>query len=204
MSVNVRAHNYLGDQMKKTMMTAAIAALMLAGCSATPPAATPTADVAGPTPTETPTPTVMSPGAFSFENATGAKGTIQIPGAAVPEIEKLRALAGAAPTTYLTVKVDNRAGTTGVNMYGVSIFTPDGEELKYIRADNYVDTLRPSDAPAAIYNQFIDVGNRLGSSAAPKAVKDFVMVGPEVPEKIAAVTVYPTGGSNPVDATPAT
>lgn len=125
-----------------------------------------------------------------------------MPGTPDPEIEGLRALVGAEPTTYLTVSVDNRNGTVGVNMYGVSIFTPEGKELKYVNADEYIDSLRPSDAPAEVYNQFIEAGNRHMEMAKPKAVKDFVLVGPEVPKEFTAVTVYPTGMSDPVDATP--
>jgi hypothetical protein len=145
----------------------------------------------------------MGPGDYTFENATGTVGTMSIPGTPDPEIEKLRALINGEPTTYLTVKVDNRKGITGVNMYGISIYTPDGQELKYVNASNYISEMRPSDAPAAIYNQFIDLGNQHGDMANPLEVKDFVMVGPPVPAVISGVTVYPTGGYGEVNALPA-
>jgi hypothetical protein len=45
-------------------------------------------------------------------------------------------------------------------MYGVSIFTPAGEELKYRGAAVYIDSIRPGDAPAEVYNQFIDASNK--------------------------------------------
>lgn len=126
-----------------------------------------------------------------------------VPGQPDPEVEKLRALVNGPATTYLTVKVDNRAGTGNVNMYGVSIFTPEGKELKYTNVSDYIDDLRPSDAPAEIYNQFIAASNKHAELASPKEVKDFILVGPPVPETFTGVTVYPTGISDPVEAKPA-
>lgn len=59
----------------------------------------------------------MKPGTYTFENATGAKGTMQFPGKPDAEIERLRTLAPGAPkVTYLTVKVDSRQGTEAVNI----------------------------------------------------------------------------------------
>lgn len=171
-----------------------------AASPAPPPETTGEYTAPGSTP---PAPVVMGPGEYTWENATGAKGTIAIPGKPDPEIEKLRALVKGKPTTYITVKVDNRQGTTGVNMYGISIFTPEGEELQYKNADTYIDSLRPSDAPAEVYNQFIEAGNKHMAMAKPKSVKEFVMTGPALPDTFTAVTVYPTGGSDPVDALPA-
>ncbi|MDP9694451.1 UNVERIFIED_ORG: hypothetical protein J2X79_002010 [Arthrobacter globiformis] len=128
---------------------------------------------------------------------------MQIPSKPDPEIEKLRALVPAAPkVTYLTVHVDNRQGTEPVNMYGVSIFTPAGEELKYTNADQYIDSIRPDDAPAEVYNQFIGASNKHMEMANPKGVKDFVLTGPTIPAEITGVTVYPTGISDPVEAVP--
>lgn len=193
----------------KRLAVLCVGTLMLTGCAggSTPTAQTPVtspADVSGPTETASPTPTIMKPGSFTFENATGAKGTLTVPAKPVAEIEKLRALAPGAPkVTYLTVHVDNRQGTEAVNMYGVSIFTPAGEELKYTNADQYIDTIRPGDAPAEIYNQFIEASNKHMEMANPKGVKDFVLTGPAVPAEITGITVYSTGISDPVEAVPA-
>lgn len=187
--------------MKKLFASAAVA-LLLTGCASSPAAQSEPATETTPTASAKPTPEVLTPGAFTFTNATGATGSLEVPGAPDPEIEGLRTLAGAEPTTYLTVSVDNRNGTVGVNMYGVSIFTPEGEELQYVNADEYIDSIRPSDSPAEVYNQFIEAGNRHMEMAKPKAAKDFVLVGPEVPAEFTAITVYPTGMSDPVDAAP--
>ena len=192
--------------MKRLAMLAAVV-IFATGCAA--PAATTPATTAAPEPATqsapevTPTPVVLGPGEYTWENATGAKGTMSIPGKPDPEIERLRTLAGGKPTTYITVKVDNRQGSVGVNMYGISIFTPEGEELEYRNADEYISSLRPDDAPAEVYNQFIEAGNKHMAMANPKAVKTFVMTGPALPETFTGVTVYPTGTSDPVDALPA-
>ncbi|MFF2029519.1 hypothetical protein [Arthrobacter sp. NPDC058192] len=189
----------------KRLLAAIVLILAATGCSAQTqaPAAQPSTSTASATPTAA-APIVLKPGAFTFENAAGTKGALQIPGKPDAEIEKLRALAPGAPkVTYLTVHVDNRVGTVAANMYGVSIFTPAGEELKYTNADAYIDSIRPSGASADVYNQFIAAGNAHMESAKPKAVKDFVLIGPPVPTEMASITVYPTGMSNPVEAAPA-
>jgi hypothetical protein len=177
------------------ILTAAV--LLTAGCDA--PSASPAPDTVAPT---TEAPKVLKPGSYTFE-ASGANGTIEVPGKPVAEVEALRALAKAPGVTYLTVKVDNRAGTEGVNMYGVSIFTPSGEELEYKGAGEYINDITPSgDVPTETYNKFIHAGNKLSVYADPKSVKEFVLVGPKVPAEFTAVTVYPTGAYNPVEAVP--
>jgi hypothetical protein len=189
--------------LKRLTILAAVA-ILATSCAA--PAASPPAPSSAPSEVAaevTPTPVVMGPGEYTFESLAGAKGVMQIPGKPDAEIEKLRALVKGPAVTYLTVHVDNRQGAANVNMYGVSVFTPEGEELKYTNADTYIDSLRPSDAPASVYNQFIEAGNKHMASAKPKSVKDFVLTGPPVPEVITGVTVYPTGMSDPVDALPA-
>ena len=145
---------------------------------------------------------MLKPGTYMFE-ASGAKGTIEVPGKPVAEVESLRALVKAPAVTYLTVHVDNRQGTEGVNMYGVSLFTPAGEELKYEGVSTYIDSLRPGDAPAETYNKFINASNKHLGMADPHEVKDFVLTGPPVPAEFTSVTVCPTGAYDPVEAVPA-
>jgi hypothetical protein len=112
----------------------------------------------------------------------------------------------APPVTYISAAVDNREGTKAINMYSLSIFTPEGKELKYKGVSGYLDDLRgrlPANAPSEVFNKFVDVSNAYLDDASPLEVKDFVMVGPEVPAQITGITVYPTGGFPPVNAEPA-
>lgn len=188
----------------KRFIIFAVVAVLATSCAApaaTSPAPEPTQATVTAEPT--PTPVVLGHGTYTWENASGAKGEMTLPGAADPEVEKLRALVKGPAVNYVTVKVDNRAGSELVNMYGVSIFTPEGEELQYKNAGEYINEIRPGDAPSEVYNQFIDAGNKLGAEAKPGAVKTFVLTGPALPKGFARVTVYPTGGFDPVDALPA-
>lgn len=183
----------------------------LTACTATPDPPdqqSPTTQSARPpvTPTATATRTTMGPGTYIFKAPTGGTGTMEIPAEPVAEIEELRTLVNAAPVTYLTAAVDNRQGSVAISMDSVSIFTPEGEEFKYEGASEYVDKLRralPAAAPVETYNRFINVSNAYLGDAPPLALKDFVLLGPEVPQEISGVIVNPTGGFHPVPALPA-
>lgn len=88
-------------------------------------------------------------------------------------------------------------------MYSLSIFTPEGKELEYKGVSPYLDDLRrmlPADAPPEVFNKFIDVSDAYLDDASPLEVKNFVLVGPEVPAQMTGITVYPTGGFPPVNA----
>ena len=145
----------------------------------------------------------MKPGQYTFRNANDAVGTMSIPGTPDPEVEKLRALVGGEAPTYVTATVDNQKGTEDVAMRAVSIFTPDGQELKYENASTYVDQLRPPGAQAEVYNVFIKLAAKLKAQAKPGTVRDFVLVGPPVPEVFSGVKVHLNGMADPVDAVPA-
>lgn len=111
----------------------------------------------------------------------------------------------APPVTYITGTVDNREGTEPIRMVAMSIFTPEGREFKYEEAFDYVNELRekvPTDAPLQQRNKYVDVANSYLDPVPPLAVKDFVLVGPEVPDQIAGITVAPEGKFNPVPAEP--
>jgi hypothetical protein len=157
--------------------------------------------------TATPQPRrTTGPGTYTFTADGGGTGTLQVPGSAVPEIEELRGIVNAVPVTYISAAVDNREGTKFINMYSLSIFTPEGKELKYRGVSPYLDDLRemlPADAPPEVFNRYIDVSNAYLDDASPLEVKDFVLVGPDVPAQITGITVYPTGGFPPVKAEPA-
>jgi hypothetical protein len=144
----------------------------------------------------------MGPGSYTFESVAGATGTLEVPGKPGAEIEALRALGKGPAVTYLKVKVDNRKGSAYVNMYGVSVIDPEGQEYKYSNADQYISAITPSDAPAETYNKFINAGNKYMEGADPGTVKEFVLTGPALPKEFSIVRVYPSGMSDPVDALP--
>jgi len=192
--------------MKRLLLPIAVTVILTTGCGSPTPAASP--DVAGTPSTATPAPskTIMGPGEYTFTVPSGGKGTLTIPAKPVAELDSLRALVKGEPVTYVTGTVDNRDGSEAINMYGVSIFTPEGEELKYKGADSYVDGLRdrlPENAPSETYNRFIGASNKHQIFVKPLAKHDFVLVGPAVPKEITGITVYPTGGFGEVQATPA-
>jgi hypothetical protein len=169
------------------------------GCASQAPAAEPVVSSA---PTSE-APKVLTPGTYSFETPSGAKGTIELPGKPEAGVEALRVLGKGPKTTYVTMHVDNRQGSTDVNMYGISVFTPAGEEIKYEGASQYIDSITPKDAPSEVTNKFIAGYNKHNDIAPPKAVKDFVLTGPAVPAEFTGVTVYPFGAYDPVEAAPA-
>jgi hypothetical protein len=74
---------------------------------------------------------------------------------------------------------------------------------RYEGLSTYIGSIRPDDAPAETYNKFINASNKHLDMADPKEVKDFVLTGPPVPAEFTAVTVYPTGAYDPVEAVPA-
>jgi hypothetical protein len=169
------------------------------GCASQAPAAEP-----DPVPSVTSeAPQVLKPGTYTFETPSGAKGTIELPGKPDAGVEALRVLGKGPKTTYVTVHVDNRQGSEDVNMYGISVFTPAGEEVRYEGASQYIDSITPKNAPSEVTNKFIAGYNKHNDVASPRAAKDFVLTGPAVPAEITGVTVYPNGAYDPVEAQPA-
>ena len=190
----------------KRLLVALVLVVLATGCTdreaGGSSAGSPTKTLAA-APTAIPSPVVMKPGQYTFRNANDAVGTMSIPGTPDPEVEKLRALVGGEAPTYVTATVDNQKGTEDVGMRALSIFTPDGQELKYENANTYVDQLRPPGAQAEVYNVFIKLATKLKAQAKPGTVRDFVLVGPPVPEVFSGVKVHLNGMADPVDAVPA-
>lgn len=210
-------------EMKRRWLSLAgfIFVLLATGCEGPVPFQTDTGppEVSGPQPTQaptsrsqtaaqspTPSSTILSPGKYRFNAATGATGTMEIPAPPVPEIEELRSLVKEAPVTYLTAVVDNRQGSVAINMDSVSIFTPEGAEYRYQSASGYINRLRealPADAPGETRTRFDDLFNAHSGEAPPLGMKDFVLVGPPVPNEMSEIIVHPTSGFHPVPAVPA-
>jgi hypothetical protein len=147
----------------------------------------------------------MGPGTFIFESM-GAVGELEIPAEPDEEIEELRELAGDDTVVdYIRADVDNREGEESVNMYRVNLYTPEGEELEYVGVSEYVGDITPTgeDVPAEEYNRYVDAYNEHLGQAAQHERREFLLIGPEVPEEIRSVQVYPHGGFEVVHAEPA-
>ncbi|MDQ0636424.1 hypothetical protein QFZ40_004395 [Arthrobacter pascens] len=131
---------------------------------------------------------------------------LQVPGSPVPEIEEIRTFVNAPPVTYITGTVDNREGAKTIRVAAMSIFTPEGREVKYEEAFKYIGELLdkvPKDTPFQQRGKFSDVANSYLDPIPPLAVKDFVLAGPEVPSQITGITFSLSGTFTPVPAEPA-
>ena len=189
----------------KRLATLAAVVIIATGCAA--PAATAPATTA---PTEaaaevTPTPVTMGPGEYEFQPLTGGAGTLSIPGKPAADLEELRALVKGKPVTYLTIGMDNREGSADVHIGGVSLFTPEGDEVKYQTASDYADELEkllPAGTPAETSNRFITAYNKHNDPVKPLAKETVTLVGPTPPASFTGVKVYDAYG-DPVDALPA-
>lgn len=191
--------------MNPVKLGAALLTLLLSACAPSPDAGPTVSPTNTATATPPPTPGVLAPGEFTFTTEGGGIGTLRLPAPPLPEIEELRALAGGEPLTYISASVDNSKGSTMVDMYGVTIFTVEGEELSYRRASDYIDELRrklPISTPPEAQKRFSDLSGKYRSQAPPQEVREFFLVGPPVPEQFARVHVYPSGAFNFVLATP--
>lgn len=210
----------MGEILKQYIAPLSIALLLLTGCASdTEPAAEPAVEttaqatptqtpvVSEPSPlpeetTEEPAPETMGPGAYTFQADTGGAGTLNVPGEAPADLEALREQAGAEPVTYLTGNFDNRAGTESFDVYTITIYDPEGNAYEYLPASDWVFDIIPEEAPAEIYNQYIDASNSLTSVIDPLQRADYVMVGPAIPEEITGISV--SSGFTEIPATPAT
>lgn len=146
----------------------------------------------------------MGPGEYEFQTLTGGTGTLSIPGKPAADLEALRALVKGKPVTYLTIEMDNRQGSADVVMSGVSLFTPEGQEVKYRTASEYADELGkllPKDAPAETSNRFIEAYNKHNDPVKQLAKGTVTLVGPTPPAVFTGVKVYNAYG-DPVDALP--
>lgn len=180
--------------MKKYLLPISIAALVLTGCSGKTVDPVPTASPEGSISSTPPTVSgdadpITGPGSFTFETTYSGVGTLDVPGEPSAEIERLRVQAGAPEVTYVTGNLDNRQGSEPFSVYSVSVYDPEGNEYVYESASDYLSEIRPSDAPAEIYNQYIELGNSLMDDIDPLQRADFILVGPELPGQITGLSI---------------
>lgn len=202
--------------MRKSLLVSAALLVGLTGCGQEGPATITPETAPGETtaaappseetsPSASALPTTFGAGEYYFEYM-GATGTITMPSDPVADVEEIREMAGVDPVTYATVKVDNRKGSEYINMYGISVYSPAGEEFEFVDASSAIADW-PIDSEVVgvdAYNRSVDVNNKYLDGADPLQVKEFVMVGqfPELPEEFAGISVMPSGGFDSVLAVP--
>ncbi|NKX56283.1 hypothetical protein [Arthrobacter mobilis] len=197
--------------MKKSLLLSAALVVGLTGCGSgsagegAVPAATENPAAAPASSAPAALPAAFGPGEYYFEYK-GATGRITLPSKPDAEIEEIRDMAGAGPVTYATVKVDNRKGTEHINMYEISVYSPEGEKFTFSGAASALDNWEIDSEVVGTdaYNRKVDVYNKHIEGADPLQVQDFVMVGQfaELPKEFTGMNVMPTGGFDSVLAVP--
>lgn len=188
------------------------ASLLAVGCA---PAAesepAPTAVAEEPTETPEPEPVVFPAGAdYFFIADEGAVGKFTFPGEPDAAAEELRTIVAAPPVTYVTVVVDNRQGTTAVNMYELAAFDEAGRKYTFSTVDTFMDDWMSTigtdtNEEIDLYNRFVDAINANMISAEVGQVSKFLMASSDtdLPAEFTRITVQPSGGMNPgVEAMP--
>lgn len=178
--------------MKRVLLPLGVAALVLSGCSgsdASEPVVSPSS--AAPSPSATEEAVTLGPGSFTFETPSGATGTLEVPGAPNPDIESMRVEVGAPEVTYLTGNLDNRAGSEAFDVYTISVYDMEGNKYDYMPAQDYIGDITPDSEVVGtdVYNRYIEAYNNASTVIDALERKDFVMVGPEMPDEIAGVSV---------------
>ena len=202
-----------GNDLKRYMSAGAIAVtigLGLVACAAggTPSeTATQQTSTVVPTPTPTVEPAVEHIGekwTFDYEGAT-ASFQIPTPGEdpLAQQLEAIRAEVGGQPATYVTVAVDNTAGTSNINMYGMTVVALDGTQTVSTPVSDIIGEWRDLTEDTDLYNRLIDLSNEVGMfDLRPGATGTAVIAFREPVASVAAVFVQPAGGADEMAASP--
>lgn len=194
--------------------------LALAACTAPAPAqdAPPPGVVASTSPPrpEPASPTRAPGGHYKLTTQSGADISLTVPAPAtdpaVEAIEAYRAKVGAAPVSYLVADVDNQKGTAPIDMYMVSVFDEQGEQLTFSRVTGVIHSWGPTysydfkwtmhdgtPVDEAVGAGLRDEANGLYNANADDAEAGertrivLASTNADMPEKVARVTVQPSG-----------
>ncbi|MFE4197265.1 hypothetical protein ACFRJ9_15485 [Paenarthrobacter sp. NPDC056912] len=167
----------------------------------------------------------MPAGAYDAVAKTGGtiRFTLPTPASdpAVADIEAFRKKTGAAPVSYIVADVDNRNGTTPINMYRVSAYDADGKEYSFAWAEtvfgewgpsfgsDYVYHMRDGSTVDeatgnALYNEGVRLNNAVDIVASPAQRANLILISKstDLPKEFTRVAVNPSGMGNPVEALP--
>lgn len=215
----------------KRLTVLCVGTLLLTGCaggsapvSTTP--ATSQADVAGPTETATPTPTVLPAGEFELNTVSGAKIKFTLPtpatDPALAKLEAFRKKTGGKPVSYILADVDNRQGTELVNMYQINVFDKEGREYTFSGVTDVLRTWEPRQGTDYVYRmpdgRVLDEAtgsawssegselynaNQNGADVAERAKIILASADADLPDEFTRVSVQPSGMGQGEDAIPA-
>lgn len=200
---------------QKLMITTGVLALALglAGCSggdgseSTRAEGTQTKVEAAPTKTSAPKPTENIDKTWAFDYQ-GATGTFVLTGSdddpRVQEVEGARLSVNGKPVTLVAVTIDNTAGTSSLNMYGMTIVTKDGQQISSgDLADSFSAWRDAAGDDTNKYNALVDAENKNAMFDLQPGAKGTALVAFDAPLTSAwRVTVMPAGGFDEVAATP--
>jgi len=201
--------------MKKSLLSATVLVLLVTGCGGNPATGP---EPAGPTPNpaETATEQAAAPsdapsvegladansGTFAFL-LDAAKGEIVLPAEAPEEVEGLRTQLGADPVTYALVTVQNPEGGSTLDLETVTVSTPEGQDLELRPASTVIEEWGAAANGGESSPDVVGLVEQYSGGALPGQTSELLMIGgfPEVPDTVRTVTVQPTGGGEPVEAT---
>ncbi len=201
--------------MKKSVLSATVLVLLLTGCGGNPATGP---EPAGPTPNpaETATEQAEAPSdAPSVEGLTdansgtfaflldAAKGEIVLPAEAPEDVEGLRTQLGADAVTYALVTVQNPEGGLTLDLETVTVSTPEGQALELRPASTVIEEWGAAANGGESSPEVVGLVEQYSGGALPGQTSELLMIGgfPEVPDIVRTVTVQPTGGGEPVEAT---
>jgi hypothetical protein len=196
---------------KYTVAAAALAlTLGLAGCSggdgSTKAEGTQTEVESAPTVTPAPKPVenVGKMWTFDYEGAKGSfKFAADPSNPEVAAIEAARTSVNGEAVTLIPVEVDNTAGTSSINMYGLTVVTKDGQQVSSVSLSDYFQKWRDAAGDDTDkYNALVDAETQHGQFDLQPGAKGTALVAFAAPVTSAwRVTVMPAGAGASVEAT---
>jgi hypothetical protein len=159
------------------------------------------------TTTTAPTPVEHIDDTWTFDYQ-GATGTFKLSGdptnADAAAVESARATVDGESVTLVPVEIDNTAGTESINMYGITVVTKDGQQIKSVDlADKFSAWEDAAGGDIDKYNALVDANNEYAMFDLAAGAKGTALVAFDQPVTSAwRVTVMPAGGFDEVEASP--
>jgi hypothetical protein len=188
----------------RVVLTAAIVALALAGCSTATasPAATPKVTRTATT-IPRPAESIGKTWTFRYE---GAKGSFRLTGNSadptVAAVETVRAQVDGTDATFVPVTIDNTAGTSAINMYAITVVTHDGTQIQSENVGSVISGWGDAvEDDTDLYNATVNAYNQDAVTDLQPGAKSTLLVAFAQPSTSASL-VYPrpAGASDQVSA----